>query len=107
MPYFYSNMTEIVENSVTKMTEPVTISSEDISTMSLVPLLYIIKMPYSNSPASLFFEGGNVTNFLDCYSYVCDIYQISMQEKIRRLLWYCEMFTSKHMETITQFVRAD
>ena len=59
-----------------------------------------IVMPYQGSPGTLFFEGANISDFLDRYSRMCSDYRISEKEKIRRLPWYCEMFTGKYIETL-------
>lgn len=106
-PFFCSWMAEKVENSVIKMTKSATLSSENVSTTSLAFLCYIITMLYFGFPRGLFFEETKVIDFFDYYSCICDNHQISIQEKIRRLLWYCEMFTSKYIETMIRFARTN
>ena len=53
---------------------------------------YIIIMPYPGTPGTPFFEGSNVTDFLDRYEQMCTDFRVEAKEKIKRLLWYCEMF---------------
>ncbi len=60
----------------------------------------LIVMPYPGSLCIPFFEGTNISDFLDQYSRMCSNYRISEKEKIRRLPGYCEMFTGKYIETL-------
>lgn len=57
-------------------------------------------MPYPGSLGAPFFEGFNITDFLESYSRICTDYQVDEQEKIKRLSWYCELFTGKYIETL-------
>ena len=64
-----------------------------------IPVYFYAVMPYPSTPKTLFFEGSNVTDFLHRYSQMCTDYQVDKHEKIKRLLWYCEMFTQKYVKT--------
>ena len=57
-------------------------------------------MPYLGAPRTPFFEGSNVTDFLDQYSQMCTDYQVDKHEKIKWLSGYCEIFTRKYVETL-------
>lgn len=57
-------------------------------------------MPCPSASENPFFEGSNVNNFLNQYSQMCTDYRVETQEKIKRLLWYYEMFTGKYVETL-------
>ncbi len=100
-------MTEKVATSVTKMTEPATPISKNVSTSLLAFFCYIITIPYPSFHGSLFLERANVTDFLDRYSRVYGNYRISMQEKIRYLLWYCRLLIGKYIKTMIRFARTD
>ena len=65
-----------------------------------IPVYSHAVMPYPGAPGTPFFEGSNVTDFLDRYSRMCTDYRVDEQEKIKRLSWYCEMFTGKYVETL-------
>lgn len=65
-----------------------------------IPIYSHAVMPYPGAPGTPFFEGSNVTDFLDRYSRMCTDYRVDEQEKIKRLSWYCEMFTGKYVETL-------
>lgn len=73
--------------------------SKDPSSAS-IPMYSRAVMPYPGSPGAPFFEGSNITDFLDSYSRMCTDYQVDKQEKIKRLSWYCELFTGKYIETL-------
>ncbi len=64
-------------------------------------------MPYPGALGSPFFEEGNVSNILDRYENMCDNYQMSTSEKIRRLLWYCKMFTARYVRSVIGFSEHD
>ena len=68
---------------------------------------YITPMPYPGAPDSPFFEGGNVSEFLDRFENMCDDYRMCTSEKIRRLPWYCEMFTARHVRSVISFSELD
>ncbi len=74
-------------------------SSKDPSSAS-IPMYSQAVMPYPGSPVASFFEGTNITDFLDSYSRMCTDYQVDEQEKIKRLSWYCELFTGKYIKTL-------
>lgn len=60
-------------------------------------------MPDPVSPGALFFEGYNITDFLNSYSRIYTDKIIDKQEKIMRLSWYSELFTGKYIETLISF----
>ena len=64
-----------------------------------IPMYSRAVMPYPGSPGAPFFEGSNITDFLESYSRMCTDYQVDEQEKIKRLSWYCELFTGKYIDT--------
>lgn len=80
-----------------------TLSNSNASKESMpasIPVYSHAVMPYPGAPGTPFFEGSNITNFLDRYSRMCTDYRVSEEEKIKRLAWYCEMFTGKYIETL-------
>ena len=64
-------------------------------------------MPYPGAPGSPFFEGANISKFLERFENMCDDYRIAASEKIRRLPWYCEMFTARHIRFVIGFSGLD
>ena len=82
-----------------KVTPTESVSSKDPSSAS-IPMYSRAVMPYPGSPGAPYFEGSNITDFLDSYSRMCTDYQVDEQEKIKRLSWYCELFTGKYIETL-------
>ena len=57
-------------------------------------------MSYLGSPGAPYYEGSNITDFLDSYSRMCIDYQVDNQEKIKRLSWYCKLYTGKYIEIL-------
>lgn len=68
---------------------------------------YITSMPYPGAPDSPFFEGANVSEFLESFENMFDDYRMSTLEKVRRLPWYCEMFTARHIKSVIVFSGLD
>ncbi len=62
-------------------------------------------IPYLGALGTPFVKGLNVTDFLDRNSRICTDYRVNDQEKIKRLFWYCEMFTGKYIETLISSCR--
>ena len=70
-------------------------------TCSLPPMAYFpIVMPYPGTPGAPFFDGQNITHFLDLYNQLCSDYRLSESEKINRLPWYCEFFTGNYIKIL-------
>ena len=86
-----------------KVTPVESISSKDSlkdPSSASIPMYSRAVMPYPGSPGAPFFKGSNITDFLESYSRMCTDYQVDEQEKIKRLSWYCELFTGKYIETL-------
>ena len=65
------------------------------------PLMALpIIIPYPGVPGAPFFDGQNITNFLDRYSQLCSDYGLSESEKIHRLPWYCELLVGKYAKIL-------
>ena len=82
-------------------------SSKSTSTGSQLQILYITSMPHPGSLGSLFFEVANISKFTERFENMCDDYHMSIFEKISCLLWYCELFTARHVRSIIGFSRLD
>ena len=68
---------------------------------SAAPMDYFpIIMPYPGTLGAPFFDGQNITHFLDLYSQLCSDYRLSESEKIIRLPWYCEFFTGNYIKIL-------
>lgn len=57
-------------------------------------------IPYPGAPGAPFFDGQNITHFLDLYDQLCSDYRISEFEKIYWLPWYCEYFTGRYVRIL-------
>lgn len=60
-------------------------------------------MPFPGTPGTPFFDGRNVTDFLDRFSDLCTDYKLSDAEKMRRLPRYCDMRIGLLIETIQEW----
>ena len=69
--------------------------------------LYVTLMPYPGASNSPFFEGANVSKFLERFENMCNDYQMAASKKIRCLPWYCEMFTACHIRSVIGFLGLD
>ncbi len=50
------------------------------------------------TPGIFYFEGVNISEFIECFKNMCDDYQVKDENKIKRVLRYC-------MQVIGQFVK--
>lgn len=64
-------------------------------------------MPYPGAAGSPFFEGTNVSQFIDRFENMWDDYQMSNAEKIRLSLWYCEIYVARHVGSVIGFSELD
>ena len=64
---------------------------------------FIMVMPFPGTPGTPFFDGRNVTEFLDRFSDLCTDYKLSDAEKMRRLPRYCDMRIGQSSETIQEW----
>ena len=80
---------------------------KDTPTQPLFQALYITLMSYPGVPGSPFFDKANVSKFLKRFENMCDKHQMSTSEKIRRLPWYCEIFTARHVKLVISFSGSD
>ena len=86
-----------------KVTPTESVSSKDYlkdPSSASIPMYSRDVMPYPGSPGAPYFDGSNITDFLDSHSRMCTDYQVDEQEKVKRLSWNCELFTSKYIETL-------
>ena len=81
-----------------KVTPTESVSSKDLPSASISMHSKVV-MPYPGSSRAPYFEESNITNFLDSYSRMCTDYAVDEQEKIKRLSWYCKLFTGKYIKT--------
>lgn len=63
----------------------ITLSTESTPTQPPFQAPYIMPMPYLGVPGSPFFDGANISEFLERFENMCDDYRILISEKIRRL----------------------
>ena len=82
-------------------------TSESTSTDPQFQTFYVSPMPYPGAPGSPFFEGANISEFWERFENMGDDYQMSTSEKIRRLPWYCEMFTVRYVRSVIKFSGLD
>ena len=80
---------------------------ENVPTPPQFQASYIMPLPYPGAPGSPFFDGANVTEFLERYENMCEDYRVSLAEKIRRLPLYGEMFTARHVKSVIGFSGSD
>lgn len=66
-------------------------------TIGLGQQFYMV-MSYPKMPKTLFFDGKNVTNFLDKFSDFYGDYKLFNEEKIKQLPKYCKMQIEQTIE---------
>ena len=93
-----SKMTDTTEDK--RMTEEGTPTPDSIPLAPVIQMPYIMAMPYPGTPGTPFFEGSNITDFLNRYELMCTDFRVEEKERIRRLPLYCEMFIGKYIESV-------
>ena len=68
---------------------------------------FFMTMPYSGIPKTPYFDGRNVTDFLNRFSDLCADYKLLNQEKIKRFSWYCDMKISQSIKSIWEWKDQD
>lgn len=82
-------------------------NSETTSTGPPFQAPYVKPMPYPGALGSPFFEGANVSKFLERFENIFDDCLVTASVKIRRLFWYCEMLTARHVRSVIGFFGPD
>ena len=85
----------------------ITLSTESTPTQPPLQAPYITPMPYPGAPGSPFFDGANISEFLERFENMCDDYRMLISEKIRRLPLYCEMFIARRVRSVMGFSGLD
>ena len=68
---------------------------------------FTLPMPQPGVPGSPWFDGTNVTEFLDRYSNMCRDYHVSEKEMVRRMLWYCDSIVAQNIRSLTAYQDQD
>ena len=106
--FLYCPTTELLVSKITDITKDKKTTEKGTLTPGCIPLVlviqmpYIIAMPYLGTLRIFFFEGANITNFLNWYKLMYTDFQVEEKEKIWRLPLYCKMFISKYIESVIQ-----
>jgi hypothetical protein len=61
---------------------------------------WAFSMPYPGSPGTPYFDGYNVTEFLERFSDLCSDYALEEGEKIRRLPRYCDVLNEQYVKSV-------
>ncbi|KAK2767614.1 hypothetical protein FQN54_003772 [Arachnomyces sp. PD_36] len=61
--------------------------------------------PLPGTPGAPYFDGHNITDFLDRYIYMCKTYDISNEAKVARLPEYCTRLHAQFIETRPEWKR--
>ena len=80
-PFLNTNTKEVNQEVMAANTP----NTKDTPTQPLFQAPFITPMLYPGAPDSPFFERANISEFLERFENMCDDYQMSTPEKIRRL----------------------
>ena len=75
--------------------------------MSGLPGTLIMAVPFPGTPGAPYFDGTDVSDFLDRYEDMCTDYQVSEAEKIRRIPRYCETMTGQYIKNLMEYLEKD
>ncbi|MCJ1343493.1 hypothetical protein MMC31_001687 [Peltigera leucophlebia] len=91
-------MTDTTEDK--KITEEGTSTPNSIPLAPVIQIPYIMAMPYHGTLGTPFFEGFNITDFLNQYELMCTDFRVEKKERIQKLPLYCKMFIGKYIESV-------
>ena len=75
--------------------------------LSGLPGTLIVAVPFPGTPGAPYFDGTDVSDFLDRYEDMCAVYKVSDSERIRRISRYCESMTGQYIKNLTEYVEKD
>ena len=64
---------------------------------------YTVPMPLPGTNGAPYFQGQNVSDFLDRFDFMCEDYELSETDRIKRLPWYCEKTIGEYLRMLTEF----
>lgn len=68
---------------------------------------FIVTMPFPGTAGAPYFDGSNVSEFLDVYDDMCTDYKVSSLKKLKQLPQYCESLTGGYIRTLAEYVEKD
>lgn len=83
-----------------KKTKQSTPTPNSILLAPVVQILYVMAIPYLETPSTLFIKRSHVIDFLTKYELIYSDFQMEEKEIIRRLPLYCEIFIGKYIESV-------
>ncbi|KAL9607722.1 MAG: hypothetical protein Q9204_009300, partial [Flavoplaca sp. TL-2023a] len=57
-------------------------------------------LPAPGSPGAPWFEGKNVTDFLEAFDNMCDDHAIRDEDRMKKVVRYCEFKTREYVQTL-------
>ena len=73
-----------------------------------VPAVYVRQpLPSPGMPGSPFFSGSNISDFLEAWEYFCEDFQLSDEDRIRRISRYFGADLRDYVETLKDYVLRD
>jgi len=93
----------------TPVLTPVTASTPNQTTttrmMSAANVLYRAPMPLPTSPGTPYFEGANITEFLERFEEMCEDYGVETdEEKLRRMPKYCAEGVGRGIKSMPEWI---
>ena len=64
---------------------------------------YIVSMSLSEINEVSYFQDQNVSDFLNRFDFMCEDYELSEADRIKRLPWYCEKTIGEYLRMLTEF----
>lgn len=67
----------------------------------------LMVMPFPGTPGAPYFDGKNVTDFLNRYEDMCNDFRVEESERLKRLPRYCEEITKDYVTGLTEYEEED
>ena len=68
---------------------------------------YMVPMPLPGQPGALYFDGQNVTEFLERFEEQCQEHNVDRADRFRKLPRYCETLIGNFVKTINAWIDQD
>jgi hypothetical protein len=73
--------------------------------MATPVMLYKVPMPLPGSPGAPYFEGANITEFLERFEEMCEDYRVEGSgEKLKRLPKYCSVMIGQSIKNTAEWI---
>ena len=68
------------------------------------PMMFRMPLPPPGAPGAPYFEGKNVTDFLEAFDNLCDEHSVNEVARLKKVARYCETRTRKYIQSMPDYI---